>query len=184
MAYNTTCCGHWSQLHTPVIKLISNDGTVSVLLTNLFGKNEFSQKEIIDLYFKRWEIENHYRDEKIYLEIEKFHSKTCNGIQQELFAVLIMTVISKTLMVLSSHGEIEPQFKNSVMALAYDAAVLAPDDPEMAIEIFKEVLKEISRVKYYRPKKPRPSQPRVTKRPNNKWVVDKTKKSAKKGRSP
>ena len=167
-----------------IIKLISNDGTVSVLLTNLFDKNEFSQKEIIDLYFKRWEIENHYRDEKIYLEIEKFHSKTCNGIQQELFAVLIMTVISKTLMVLSSSGEIEPQFKNSIMALAYDAAVLAHEDPEIAIEIFKELLKEIARVKYYRPKKPRPSQPRVTKKPNNKWIVGKIKKSAKKGRSP
>jgi hypothetical protein len=167
-----------------IIKLVSYDGKVSVLLTNLFDKNEFSQKEIIDLYFKRWEIENHYRDEKVYLEIEKFHSKTCNGIQQELFAVLIMTVIAKTLMVLSSQGEIEPQFKNSVMALAYDAAVLAPEDPERAIEIFKEVLKEIARVKYYRPKKPRPSQPRVTKKPNNKWVGDKIKKSNKKGQSP
>jgi len=60
------------------------------------------------LYFRRWEVENHYRDEKIYLEIEKFHTKTVNGILQELLAVLIMTVISKTLMQLSLSGDTEP----------------------------------------------------------------------------
>ena len=160
-----------------VIKLVSYDGTVSVLLTDLYDKKKFPVKLIIELYFRRWEVENHYRDEKIYLEIEKFHTKTSNGIRQELFAVLIMTVISKTLMQLSPSGDLEPQFKNAVMTLADEAAILLPYDPLTAARIFREVLEEIARVIYYRPKKARPSQPRVTKKPNNKWCKDKVKKS-------
>lgn len=116
------------------------------------------------------------------MEIEKFHTKTVNGIFQELFAAMIMTVISRTLMVLSSeiqnNGIEEFQFKNAIMALASDAAVLVPDNPEKAIDIFNEVLLEISRVKYYRPKQKRPSQPRVTKRPVNKWCKSKLKRTA------
>ena len=171
-----------------IIKLHSPDGTLSVLLTNLFDKTEFPKHEIIALYFRRWEIESYYRDEKIFLEIEKFHSKTCNGIRQEMFAAVIMSVISRTLMMLSSHvfhsQVVEPQFKNSIMALASEAAVLVPADPEKAVNIFNEVLTEISRVKYYRSKSPRPSQLRVCKKPLNKWSVGKLKKALKKTASP
>ena len=165
-----------------VIKLCSPDGTVSVLLTNLFDKKEFSRSNIISLYFRRWEVESYYRDEKTVLEVERFHCKTCSSIRQELFAVVIMSVITRTLMVLSSElsdsEAIEPQFKNAIMTFASEAAVLVPDNPEKAIEIFKEILDEISRVKYYRHKVRRPSQPRVCKRPLNKWATAKSKKIA------
>ena len=165
-----------------IIKLVSPDGTVSVLLTNLHNQKEFPKQEIVALYFRRWEIENHYRDEKIALEVEKFHGKTCNSIRQELFSAVIMTVISRTLMALSSQlcqGESkEPQFKNAIMTLATEVAVLTADDPEKAIEIFRSILHNIYRVKYYRPKHPRPGQPRVTKKSLNRWVFKKIKKLA------
>ncbi len=161
-----------------VIKLISPDGTISVLLTNLFDKKEFHRKEIINLYFRRWEVESYYRDEKVIMEIERFHSKTVTGILQELYASMIMSVISRTIMVLSSEkmysGEHEFQFKNAIVTLASEAAILAPDDPEKAVFIFEEIITEISRVKYYRPKTPRPSNPRVCKTPVNKWCKGKT----------
>jgi len=163
-----------------IIKLISPDGTISVLLTNLYDKKRFQRRDIIDLYFRRWEIEGYYRDEKVTMEIEKFHSRTINGILQELFAAMIMTVISRTLMVLSSEiqseGTKEYQFKNAIMVLASEAAILVPNNPEKAIDLFNEVLLEISRVQYYRPKKKRPSQPRVTKKPVKKWSMNKLKK--------
>lgn len=164
-----------------VIKLVSPDGTVSVLLTNLHDQKEFPAQELISLYFKRWEVETHYRDEKTVLEIEEFHGKSCNSIRQELMAVVIMSVIARTLMVLSqtlAGDPREPQFKNAVMTLASEAAVLAADDPEKATSVFYEVLQEIRRVIYYRPKKTRPSPPRVTKRRLNKWALSKTKKVA------
>ena len=162
-----------------VIRLVSPDGTVSVLLTNLYDTEQFPAQEITLLYFRRWEVESYYRDEKIVLEIEKFHGKSYNSVLQELFAAMIMSVISRTLMVLSqilAGDPREPQFKNSIMTLAADAAVLAAEDPVRAVTVFQEILEEIRRVIYYRPKTPRPSQPRVTKRSNNKWTLAKVKK--------
>ena len=162
-----------------VIRLVSPDGTVSVLLTNLFDKKEFKGKEIINLYFRRWEVENYYRDEKITMNIEKFHGKTVNSILQELYASMIMSVISRVILVLTSEkiysGEKEFQFKNSLVTIASDAALLVSEDPEKALSIFEEVITEISRVKYHRPKKPRSFAPRVSKTPENKWRKRKNK---------
>ena len=165
-----------------VVRLEAPDGRVSVLLTNLYNKKLFAADHLIDLYFRRWEVESYYRDEKTVLAIESFHSRTCNGIYQELFAAVIMSVISRTLMQLSSQHFLdtfrECQFKNAVMTLASEAAVLSPENPEKAIRIFDDILKEIYRVIYYRPKKPRPGRPRVTKRGYNKWTIGKAKKAA------
>lgn len=163
-----------------VIRLVSPDGTVSVLLTNLLDQSAFSKEEIIDLYFRRWAIEDHYRTEKVVLEIEQFHGRTPNSIRQELFAIVIMSVIARTLMAVASKvlgpKGAEFQFKNAVMTLAKEAAVLVPEDPEKTLEVFTHILREIKRVRYYRPKSPRPSQPRVTKRPANKWCSNRREK--------
>ncbi len=163
-----------------VIRLVSPDGTVSVLLTNLLNQSRFPGKDIVSLYFRRWEIETNYKNEKVVLEIEEFHGKSPNCIRQELYAVTIMSVIARTLMVVTSRvhrsGTVEFQFKNAIMTLAVEAAVLAPDNPEKAIKILFEILAAISRVKYYRPKSPRTSQPRVTKSPPNKWCSGRREK--------
>jgi hypothetical protein len=163
-----------------IIRLVSPDGTVSVLLTNLLNQSSFAREEIVTLYFRRWEVESYYRDEKVVLEVEEFHGNSPNSIRQELYAVTIMSVIARTLMVVTSqvHGPstAEFQFKNAIMTLAAEAAILAPDDPEKAVEIFSEILAAISRVKYYRPKSPRAARPRVTKRPPNKWCSGRRKK--------
>lgn len=169
-------------LKVRVIRLTSPDGTLSVLLTNLFNRKKFRYSELIDLYFQRWNVETYYRDEKIVLEVDKFHGKTVNSIKQELFAAAIMSVISRTMMVLSSEPReanvIEPQFKNAIMTLASEAAVLVPDNPETAVIIFNDILQAISRVKYYCPPTPRPAAPRVTKRAVDKWTLAKLKKVA------
>ena len=167
-------------LKVRIIKLISPDGEVSVLLTNLFNRKKYPYNEIIDLYFRRWRVEEYYRDEKIIFEIERFHSKSVNGILQELYAAMIVSVISRCLMVLSKQLFLsehhESQFKNTALTLAAEAAVLAPDNPERALRIFKELLQEIARVKYYRPRSLRPKQPRVNKSPSNKWKSSKTRR--------
>ena len=164
------------------IRLVSPDGTVSVLLTNLIGDSRFSADAIIALYFRRWGIETHYRDEKTSMAIETFHSQTENGIRQELFAILIMAVIARLLMRLTTDLDppcrAEPQFKHAIITLANEAYLLTSQCPELAFIIFSELLREIARVRYYRPKAPRPSQPRVSKKPINKWQVDKAKRIA------
>ena len=164
-------------LKVRVIRLESPDGTVSVLLTNLFGRNRFRCSEIRELYFKRWRVEEYYRDEKVTLKIEKFHSRNVNGILQEFYAAMIMSVISRCLMMITSRyllpAQQEVQFKNAIITMASEAAILVTDEPEQAVVIFREILTEIARVKYYRPSEPRPSQPRVNKSPSNKWVLNK-----------
>lgn len=158
-----------------VIKLRAPDGTLSVLLTNLFGAKRFSKEEIINLYFRRWAVETYYRDEKETLRIETFHSMSANGIRQELFASVAMAVIAQILTVLAADEcqvptDAKPQFKNALITLAHEAAILVPKDPVIALRIFEDILKSIARVKYYRPTKRRPSPPRVCKQPPNKWT--------------
>jgi hypothetical protein len=41
-----------------------------------------------------------------------------------------------------------------MITLASEAALLTPQCPEMALCIFDELLREIARVRYYRPKTP------------------------------
>ena len=164
------------------IRMESPDGELSVLLTNLPNEPRFAAAAVIDLYFRRWAVELQYRDEKTSFDIETFHSQTENGILQELFAILVMAVITRALMTQVTDpdhpAKAEPQFKHAMITLAQEAFVLAPRCPELALMIFTELLDEIARVRYYRPQTPRPSQPRVSKKPINKWQVDKAKRIA------
>jgi hypothetical protein len=164
------------------VRLVSPDGELSVLLTNLQDSTRFPASAIIALYFRRWAVETHYRDEKTSLDIETFHSQTENGIRQELFAILILAVIARILMALITDPDhpagAEPQFKHAMITLAEEAFVLTPRCPDLALTIFRELLSEIARVRYYRPKAPRPSQPRVSKKPINQWQLDKSKRIA------
>ena len=164
---------HLKALKLRVILLKSPDGTLSVLITNILNTVTFPRTEIIALYFDRWEVEAYYKDEKVTLEIERFHARTSNGIRQELFAVTIMTVISRTMMTLATEQFLaagqQCQFKNAILTLASEAAFLVPEHPERAVTIFQEALQEMARVKYYPPKTPRRCQPRINKHPPNKW---------------
>jgi len=165
-----------------LIRLESPDGTLSILITNLLNREVYSASSLIKLYFRRWKIEEQYRDEKTYIDVETFHSRSENGIKQELFAILIMCVISRTMMLFatenSSGKKYVPQFKNAVISLAMDAALLTAEDPGVALQIFKELLIEMHRVKYYKPKKNRKSYTRVSRKPINKWQQDKSKRIA------
>lgn len=172
----------YNPLVVRMIKLVSPDGTLSVLITNLMDEKCYLSEDIIQLYYRRWGVESYYRDEKVFLDILNFHTKKENGVRQELFAILIMSVIARIMMVLSktsvNQNVIEPQFKHTVMSLAMEAFILTKWDPVKTIEIFQEIIIEIKRVKYYPPKSPRPSQPRVSKQPKNRWTLDKKKKLA------
>ena len=121
-----------------------------------------------------------YRDEKTSLDIETFHSHTENGIRQELFAILLVAVIARMLMVLMTDRDhpsgAEPQLKHAIITVATEAAVLTPHCPALALVIFTELLNEIARVRYYPPSTPRPSEPRVSRQPISKWQISKTKR--------
>lgn len=52
-----------------------SDGSVSALITNLLNRRLYPLQSIIDLYFRRWAVEEYYRDEKVTLQIETFHCR-------------------------------------------------------------------------------------------------------------
>jgi hypothetical protein len=171
-------------LHLRAIRLEAPDGTVSVLLTNLRDTRRFPRTAILALYWRRWAVETHYRDEKTLQHIEQFHSHTPDGIRQELFAILIGCVIARALTALSVPSEsietaksiVQPQLKNALMSFAREAALLTPAHSEKALVILQELLHAIRQVQYYKPKSQRPSRPRVNKQPANKWQSDRQRK--------
>ncbi len=162
------------------IRMARSSGDVSVLLTNLPDDERFRAQAVIDLYWRRWAVEVHDRDEKTSLDIETFHSHTENGIRQELFAMLMMAVIALVLMTDPKHpSRAHPQFKHAIITLASEAALLTPTCPDVALGIFQELLRAIERVRYYPPKIPRPSAPRVSKQPMHPWRSEKSQRMGK-----
>ena len=171
-------------LRLRAFRLVAPDGTVSVLLTNLVDPRRFPRTAIIALYWRRWAVETHYRDEKTLQHIEPFPSRTPDGIRQALCAILIGCVMARTLTALAVPSEsidttqscVRPQRKNALMRFARDAALLRPAHPAQALVILHALLHAIRQVKDYQPKVPRPSRPRVNKQPANKWQSDRQRK--------
>ncbi|WP_297330608.1 IS4 family transposase [Pseudoalteromonas sp.] len=154
------------------VKHKNKDGSINVFITNLTDSNQFTYNKVIKLYDKRWGIEVQYRRDKSYLNIQKFHTKSINGIKQELFAAAIMTIIARILVVFAAKEKkttYEPQLKFAQNTLARDAAFLTAIDPILAARAFNDILNTITKVLYYKPKTPKPSQPRISKWPRNKW---------------
>jgi hypothetical protein len=157
-------------LQLRAIRIESKDGAPSILFTNLMDWKKYSAASIRKLYFKRWQIEGHYRDEKCSLDLAHFHSKSGNGIRQELFASLIMMTLARVLMHLqTSDLNRPPQFKHAVCVLAKEAHLLVANKPEIARRLFLELLEDIGRVVYYKPKRRRKAYPRHSKTAVNKW---------------
>ncbi len=118
-------------------------------------------------------MEDYSCDEKVTLHIETFHRRIPNGIRQELFAVMLMTVIARTMLMLAAKAYLadhqQCQCKHTILTLAQEAAILVPEKAEQALVIFTELLQEIARGKSSPPKTPRATQPRINKHPVNKW---------------
>lgn len=69
------------------------NGEVHVIATTL--PETIPASEIIEVYLKRWRIEELYKVFKTTLSIEEFHSKSTNGVEQELHASSILWNLSR-----------------------------------------------------------------------------------------
>jgi hypothetical protein len=78
----------------------------------------------------------------------------------------------------TDHCLVAPQLKNAVKSFAREAAILVAMDPGKALIVFQELLDDIRRVKYYRPKNRRTAKPRVNKGSLNKWQEGRSEKLA------
>lgn len=59
-----------------------------VILTTLTEADGFDRDTVIKLYESRWGVETVFREMKCEFDIERFHAKSVEGIQQEIAAVL------------------------------------------------------------------------------------------------
>lgn len=163
-----------------VIRMVSPDGVVSALLTDMNDTDAIDARELIELYRQRWAVETQYRDEKREMEIERFHGRTPNSIMQELYAIAIVTVIARLLSALvddTANGAGTCQVKNACVTLAHGAALLTVRDPRTAARLLEDLLDLIARVRYYAPRRIRPNQPRINKSPPNKWIEGRAKRA-------
>ena len=167
------------------IRLRSPDGKLSVLLTNLIDPKQFSRQSIVKLYLRRWKIEDHYRAEKRDCKIEHFHSRTVNGIKQELFAAAITMVMAQTLKAIAVPPRVTAkcivfaQTKNAIAAFAQKLYLFTTDCRDSALALLHRLANSFARHRYYQPKTPKPTQPRASKTPQNKWRNSKLKRMGK-----
>ena len=68
-----------------------------VVLTTLFPKDGFESKDILAIYQARWGVETLFREMKVELDIERFHSESILGIEQEIAAVLMWVALASAL---------------------------------------------------------------------------------------
>ena len=65
-----------------------------VLMTTLLDASTWSIRRLVEMYERRWVIETWYRDVKVRFDMERFHSKSADGVKQEILALMIwMTLI-------------------------------------------------------------------------------------------
>lgn len=154
------------------VRRIGADGKPQVFLTTL-PRSQFCHAEICDLYRRRWQIELFYRLEKSdYVGHHQFHAKYPDGVRQEVFAFLLFTAISRTLMAAASRKCNAPyeriSQKRAVLATARALTVLLlENEPERARRILADLLSRIA--KRLDPKQRKRNCPRRSFKPRSKW---------------
>lgn len=148
------------------------EGEPQVFLTTL-PRRQFDHAAICELYRRRWQIELSYRLQKSdYIGHRQFHAKYAEGVKQEVFALLLFTAISRTLMAAASHSSDAPyeriSQKAAILATAGALTVLLLDaKPSHARKILADVLDRIAA--RLDPKPRQRSCPRRSFKPRSRW---------------
>ncbi len=142
-----------------------------ILLTSLLDLEKHSTDSFVELYQARWEVENYYRDEKMWLEVEDFMTESVLGVKQELFATMIMSIVTRVSLYLeelknSKNGV--PQFYNAITSMARAVPRMIALGLERCKIFLQNLLDAIILTRYY-PSKVRRSFERISRKPHNKW---------------
>jgi hypothetical protein len=154
------------------VRRTSSSGEVQVFLTTL-PRHQFSHATICDLYRRRWQIELFYRLEKSdYVGHHQMHAKYSEGVRQEVFAFLLFTAISRTLMAAASKASDTPyeriSQKRALLATARDLTfLLLESEPDHARRRLAELLDHIAA--RLEPKPRQRACPRRSFKPRSRW---------------
>lgn len=80
-----------------LIRVTLPNGTVEVLVTNLWRQRDHERLTLIDLYTQRWRIETAFREMKVYHALEGFSATYPDGIYQEIVAIQIFLLLTSEL---------------------------------------------------------------------------------------
>jgi len=87
----------FAPLRLRAVRLRSPAGEDTVILTSLV-REEFSKKDIAQLYRRRWRIEEHYKFVKSeHFGQRQFHARNLTGVEQEIYAQALLVVVTRSL---------------------------------------------------------------------------------------
>lgn len=81
-----------------LVRVALPGGGIEVLATNLLAKEEYSAKELKELYFLRWGVETSINFQKNTLMLESFSGQTVQSVQQDFYATVVMANLQMCLM--------------------------------------------------------------------------------------
>lgn len=148
------------------------DGEPQVFLTTL-SRTQFPRAVICNLYRLRWQIELFYRLEKSdYVGHHQFHAKYPDGVRQEVFAFLLFSALTRTLMAAASKASNAPferiSQKAAILATARALTVLLLEsEPEQARQALAALLNRIAA--RLDPKHRQRTCPRRSFKPRSRW---------------
>jgi ribosomal protein L34 len=73
------------------------NGEDHVLITNLTDKQKYSRKEVMNLYLKRWPVEESFKLIKVRAQLENMSGKTTNAVCQDFFRIIMRANLSNIL---------------------------------------------------------------------------------------
>lgn len=162
-----------------------SEGKRIVFATSLIDKDEYPTQSIRELYRRRWNIETMYGRVKHVLEIGKFHSRSLNGILQEIFAHLLVISLTALIEFQASkkigldRERAVPNFKAAIHVVRRHLAMIVgykTIDRRDAVELAEQMVEQASRVLWR--KQPGRSHPRVSMQPIRSWNLCKNRKLA------
>ncbi len=146
-------------------------GLPIIVATNLIASN-YSKREIFELYLRRWKIETMYLRVKNLFALERFYSKSINGVMQEIWANLF--ILGLTAYVSGAASESvgrTANFKNAaeVVRRFFHYAVSTCLTPRQASKAARTMIAQIESC--YCCKQPGRKNVRISKQPGNKWNI-------------
>ena len=160
-----------------------SDGKAIVFVTNLLSKSHYTWQDIVELYQRRWTVETLYGRVKNLLALEKFHSRSYNGVMQEIFAnLLVLSLAALAVAAVVDEDGIDvreqlPSFKNAAESIRRHLFAIVDHRIEgKRREIVAAILAEVRHVMYRI--RPGRSYARVSMQPIKSWNLKKSAKIA------
>ena len=153
-----------------------------VLMTTLLDAATWTPARLVSVYERRWAIETWFRDVKVGCDLERFHSTTADGVEQEIHALMVWMTITGLIerdayhRVERSRGKQDPEdptrFQINHSNVAFVAAnlltrIVAGEQLDRIIATSERDLEWISQTA--RRRRPGRSAPRVRKAPHGRW---------------